>query len=81
MVAITDEDPMTIRTFLDTNPFPFLVLLDRDGGDSFTGRHGVRVLPTTLVTDAAGQLIFQHMGARNWDSPQIVEKFRQLLAQ
>ena len=80
MVAITDEDPATIRTFLDSNPYPFEILLDRGEDHSFARRHGARALPTTLVTDPAGHLIFEHVGANNWDSPQMLEKFSQLLA-
>ncbi len=81
MVAISDEDAATIRTFLDSNPYAFGILLDQGEDHSFARRHGVRALPTTLVSDPAGHLIFEHVGANNWDSPQMLEKFSQLLDQ
>ena len=77
MVALSDEDSQTIQGFLERGPYPFNVWLDPDG--VLIQRFQVYQIPTTLVVDSQGRLIARQLGARQWDSPEMIDRFRQLL--
>jgi thiol-disulfide isomerase/thioredoxin len=77
IVALSDEDPQTVRRFLDTHPYPFDVWLDSES--LFVQRFQVYAYPTTLVVDSQGRLVARQMGAQQWDTPTMIDRFRQLL--
>ena len=77
MVAISDEDPKVVRHFLETNPYPFEVWLDPN--NTLAERFNVLAIPTTLILDSQRQLVFRHTGSQRWDTPDIIELFRQIL--
>ena len=77
MVAISTEDPEVMQKFLEKKSYPFNVWLDSDS--VFVEKFQVQQIPTTLVIDSQGRLITRQLGARQWDSPEMIERFRQLL--
>jgi len=78
MVAVSDEDPETVRLFLEDYPYPFEVLLDPES--LLMQRFEVIGIPTTLIIDPQGRLALLHTGASHWDTPGVVEQFDLLLA-
>ena len=70
------EDEDTIFQFTADYPVDFPLLLDADS--SVTGRWPVRGLPTTFVVDPAGRLVYQAIGSREWDDPDLLAKVRAL---
>jgi thiol-disulfide isomerase/thioredoxin len=77
MVALTEEDPETIRAYLEHEPYPFPILLDPDR--TLFDRFGVYALPTTLVLDAEGRVLLEHTGGFRWDSPEVLDRFHKML--
>ncbi len=78
MVAVTDEDPETVRAYLEKMPYTFTVLLDPSG--ALFSRLKIRALPTTLVLDEERKVLIEHEGGYQWNTPELVEKFRKMLA-
>ncbi len=79
MLAITDEDPETIRRYLEDNPYPFPIVIDRDS--RLFRRLRVFALPTTIILDDQSRIVLEHQGAYQWDTPQMLDRFRRLLAE
>jgi len=79
IVAITDEDPETVKAFLAVHPYSFSVLLDRDG--SLTQRLNIWSIPWTLVLDRKRRLVHFEQGARLWDTPNIPTNLKSLLSE
>ena len=77
IIALSDEDPQIIQGFLERSPYPFDVWLDPDS--VLIQRFQVYQIPATLVVDSQGRLIARQLGARQWDSPEMIDRFRQLL--
>ena len=78
MVAGSSEDPEVVRGFLEEHPYPFKILLDPE--DTLSLQLNSIALPTTFIVDRQGRLALQQLGAYQWDSPAMIEQFRQLLA-
>ena len=78
MVAVTEEDPAVVRSYLERNAYSFPILLDPQGELAY--RFDVRGLPTTVVFDSQREVILRHVGAYSWNTPEMLERFRQLLA-
>jgi peroxiredoxin len=73
MLAINvGEDEDTIFEFTSDYPADYPLLMDRDS--SVIQRWPVRGLPTTFVVDTAGRLVFQAIGSRDWDDPELMER-------
>ena len=70
------EDEDTIFQFTADYPVDFPLLLDIHSG--VTARWPVRGLPTTFVVDPAGRLVYQAIGSREWDDPELLEQVRAL---
>ncbi|MGH9341889.1 MAG: redoxin domain-containing protein [Acidobacteriota bacterium] len=79
VVAVTDEDPATVREFLSRNPYPFTVLIDTN--QTLMERFQIYSLPTTFVIDSQDRLALHHIGAHDWDSDPVVNRFVQLMGQ
>jgi thiol-disulfide isomerase/thioredoxin len=77
MLAINaGEDPTTVKQFLTNIPIDFPTLL----GDGDTLPHwSVRVLPTTIVVDAKGQVVYEALGPREWDDEALLQSVIDLL--
>lgn len=74
------EDPERIGEFLQSLPVPagFPMLLDRSGDASRAW--GTRVVPTTWVVDRSGLRVLGAVGEVDYDSPELVEQLRTLIA-
>jgi len=78
MVAVSDEDPETVREFLEESPYPFTILLDPD--NVLGQRFQVIALPSTFIIDRQGRLALRQTGAYHWNSAEVFEQFEPLLA-
>jgi thiol-disulfide isomerase/thioredoxin len=77
IVAVNlQEDPETVRSFMDEHGFDFPVLLDRDG--SVAREYGVRGIPTSYVVDPRGRLVAMYVGPYEWNGDDITEALRAL---
>ena len=77
MLAVNvGEGREAIETFLDQVPVDFPIAL----GDatSTLPDWGARALPTTLVVDAEGRIVFEALGPRDWDDPALIERLAAL---
>ena len=77
MLAVNvGETREAIATFLDKVPVDFTIAL----GDatSTLPDWGARALPTTLVVDAEGRIVFEALGPRDWDDPALIERLAAL---
>lgn len=79
MVAVTDEDAQTVRSFLEKKPYPFTVLVDPE--NILSRRFGIGAIPTTFVIDSQGRLALRKTGSYPWASAEAMESFRELLKQ
>lgn len=77
MLAINvGEDVDTIFTFTGNYPVTFPLLMDRDS--KVINEWPVRGLPTTYVLDKQGRIVYQVIGGREWDSPEMIEMLIEL---
>ncbi|MEJ2620524.1 MAG: TlpA disulfide reductase family protein, partial [Candidatus Thiodiazotropha sp.] len=77
MLAINlGEDREAVSAFLQDYPIDFEVLMDERG--QISQRWMVKALPTTLVLNKRGQIIYQVVGERKWDEPAMIEFFESL---
>ena len=81
IVAVSSEDAMAVQTYLEETDVdhPFPLLLDSDS--ILADRFGVHGLPTTIVIDPEGRLALRHVGIYSWNSPNVVNGFRQLMGE
>lgn len=80
MLAVNvGEDADTVYTFLADYPVSFPLLLDEDA--VVVGKFPIRGLPTSYVIDPRGRLVYQAIGGREWDDPEILDKIRALREQ
>lgn len=78
MLAVNvGESEDVIFPFMADYPIEFPVLLDQDG--EIINRWPVRGLPTTFVIDPAGRLVYQAIGGREWDDPELLDLVRALV--
>ena len=61
---------------LDVYP-TFPILFDRDS--SVSDRYGVKGLPTTLLIDKQGRVVYRAVGGRNFNHPEVRALIQQLL--
>lgn len=78
MVAVSDEDPETVQKFLQGKSYPFTILLDPE--NILGQRFEVMAIPSTLIIDRQKRMALRQTGAYDWNSPEVVEQFRPLLA-
>ena len=72
MLAINaGEGISAVEIFLDKIPIDFPVLL---GNNNSLPNWSVRALPTTIVVNADGKVIFEALGPREWDDEALLER-------
>lgn len=77
IVAVNiQEDPETVRSFMQEHGYDFPVLLDRTG--RIAGRYGVRGIPTSYVVDPDGRLMAMLTGPYEWNDEGITRAFERL---
>jgi len=77
MLAINvGEDEDKVFTFTADYPVDFTLLLDESG--EIVEQWGVLGLPTTLVVDPQGHIVYRAVGGRAWDDPVLLDKVRAL---
>ena len=77
MIAVNvGENEDTIFRFTGDYPIDFLLLLDLTGDT--INQWPIRGLPTTFVVDPDGRLHYRAIGARQWDSDQLLDMVRAL---
>jgi thiol-disulfide isomerase/thioredoxin len=73
-LAVSNEDPVAIRSFMEKNKFTFEVAhLNMDYIDAY-----IVTMPTTLLIDASGRLIAEEEGFRDWTQYNNFEKLKVL---
>jgi thiol-disulfide isomerase/thioredoxin len=72
LAANVGEDEATVKSFLQKKPFPYPVLLDPD--DTVSSTLGVYALPTLMIVDKKGKILYIQPGVA--DGPTL----RQVLA-
>jgi len=65
-----------IFPFTAEYPVEFPLLMDLDS--KVTQQWKVRGLPTTIVVDPAGRMVYRAVGGREWDSDKILDLVRAL---
>ena len=77
MLAINvGEDEDQIFTFTADYPVEFPLLMDQNS--EVIQQWPVRGLPTTFVVDPEGRLVYQAIGGRDWDAPDLLAQLRAL---
>ena len=77
MLAINvGEDSDLIFAFTAEYPVEFPLIMDKTS--SVVRDWKVRGLPTTYIVNPEGQIVYQAIGDRDWDAPEILNKIRQL---
>lgn len=70
VIAATNEDPKTVRKFLQGKDFSYPIVLDL--GDTLLDRFKVKTVPTTIVVDGQGRVAFRVDSVFKWDSPEVI---------
>ncbi len=71
------ESRRQVKKFVEKYKLTFPVLLDKSG--EVGSIYGARAIPTTYLIDRDGYVFAGAAGAREWDSPQVVSIFREIL--
>ena len=79
MVAVTEEPRELVTRYLEQHPYPFPIMIDPTG--QLTRRLRIVALPTTFVLDEDRRVIYSHMGPAEWDTPSVVDLFREALGE
>ncbi len=72
------ESRDTVASYAKELGLKFSILLDTQGRAG--SDYGVSSIPTTLILDRDGMIFSAAVGARAWDSPEMLALFRRLLA-
>ncbi len=72
-----DEKQETIDEYMATNGFTFPVIYDPN--NTLGEKMGVSAYPETHILNKEGVTIQKVLGAKEWDSPEYLEAFRQLI--
>ncbi len=79
ILAVDLQEPKdTVRKFVKDNKLAFTVLLDTKG--AVGGAWGAQSIPTTYLIDRKGGILARTIGGREWDSPDMVALFEDILA-
>lgn len=77
MLAINaGEGRVAVEEFLGKMPIEFATLL---GDVDSLSNWSARALPTTVVVDSDGKVVFEALGPRKWDDPELLQQIIDLL--
>lgn len=76
VLAITDDRPDDVRSFLQKRPYPFTVLFD--SSSMLVTRLEIPALPTTVVVDGRDRIALAHVGVYQWNLPDVVAQLKKL---
>ena len=71
------ESRGTVQSLMMSKRYTFQVLLDQDG--SVNQRYHVLGHPVKFLLDKKGNLVFSAMGFREWDAPEMIAAFQQVV--
>ncbi len=71
------EERSKVRAFATQLGPSFPILLDESG--AVGSLYGAYAIPTTYLIGRDGKIFARAVGARTWDSPKMIEMFRQVL--
>jgi len=71
------ESRGTVQSLMMSKRYTFQVLLDQDG--SVNQRYHVLGHPAKFLLDKQGNLVFSAMGFREWDAPEMIAAFQQVV--
>jgi peroxiredoxin len=74
----TDRSISSVKDFLSKKPVEFPVLMDSDS--KVSRRFKVFSLPTSFLLDKNGVIVQKFLGEEEWDSPEIKNKIKDMLA-
>jgi thiol-disulfide isomerase/thioredoxin len=74
-IAISNEEHENIENFIAKNDYTF------DFAELGMGLEALNVysLPASYIVNGKGNLVYEHMGAKEWDSPENILMFKSLL--
>lgn len=72
-----DNNIETAREFARANNYTFPIYFDRD--KSAAKKYSIRGIPATFIIDKKGEIAFQHVGARDWASQDMLIKIKALV--
>jgi thiol-disulfide isomerase/thioredoxin len=73
------EDKGQVQAFARELGLHFPILLDSAG--SVGAQYNARAIPTTYLIDRSGFIFARAVGARQWDSPEMLDTLRRVLAE
>ena len=77
MIAVNiQEKSSVVKEFIQKNKYTFPVILDENGEAS--NKYQIRAIPTTYIIDTKGKVAGVFTGARDWDSKNVVNIFKEL---
>ncbi len=79
VVAVSTDDAqsvMKVQQYVDGKSLPFDVLLDSD--ESLKQALGIRLIPHTIITDQAGNIVYEHTGYSEGDEYDLEDHISEL---
>jgi hypothetical protein len=67
----------TVQSLMVSKGYTFQVLLDQDG--SVSQRYHILSHPIKFLLDKKGNLVFSSIGFREWDTPEMIAAFQQVV--
>ncbi|MGW8121410.1 TlpA family protein disulfide reductase [Roseivirga echinicomitans] len=71
-IAVSDEEHEKIINFIAENDYTFDFAKLGLGLDALS----IYSLPASYIIDGKGNLVYEHMGAKEWDSPENISLFK-----
>ena len=71
------EDPETVRAFMQDNKLRFTVAMDSSGSVGI--QYGIQAIPTTYIIDKRGLVVSRIVGSIDWNKPKIISAIEMLL--
>lgn len=81
IIAINQDSPSDqskVKPFVKQKRYDFVVVLDED--KDLSKQFNVAVLPTTLLLDQNGKIVYSHTGYKPGDEAKLAEELRKLFA-